>query len=214
MIEFFMKYIEAALPYIESIGPLMYLIIFAIALAEAIPVLGVATPGTALLIFFGYLASTQSVHVVPVIIVAFLGAVAGDLAGYFLGKYGAHLMEKHKKILTSAHLEAGRTFFNAHGGKSIFIARFFGPLRAIMSIIAGMSRMPFMKFNFYNVIGAIIWANLYILLGYYFGQEWRIIDAFISKFTMEAFVLLLIVVLVYLIRRKYKAEVISDIQNS
>jgi membrane protein DedA with SNARE-associated domain len=214
MLEFFMKYIEAVLPYIESMGPLVYLFVFLIAFLEAIPVLGVITPGTALLIFFGFVASTTSIHLSLVIITAFLGAVSGDLLGYFLGKYGATFLSKHQKWLTDAHMEAGRKFFENHGGKSIFIGRFFGPLRAILSIIAGMAKMSFAKFNFYNIVGAIVWVNLYVLLGFYFGHEWRRIDAFVSRFTKEAFVLVVVVCIFLYIRNKYKKEVIEDIKNS
>ncbi|MBU3668346.1 MAG: DedA family protein [Candidatus Taylorbacteria bacterium] len=214
MIEYIMKYIEASLPYIESLGPLVYLLVFLIALLEAVPVLGVITPGTALLIFFGYVASHGNSHLVFIIISAFLGAVSGDLLGYFLGKYGGHWMEKHEKLLTKAHFEAGKKFFDNHGGKSIFIGRFFGPLRAILSIIAGMAKMSFAKFNFYNILGAVIWVNLYVLIGFFFGHEWRKIDHFVSKFTKEVLILGVFIVIVVYIRRKYRPEVLEDIHNS
>ncbi len=209
-----MKYIEGVLPYIEDMGPLIYVFVFAAALLEAIPVLGVVTPGTALLIFFGFVASTTSVHLSLLIVFAFLGAVSGDLLGYFLGKYGANFLSKHQKLLTDSHFEAGRKFFENHGGKSIFIGRFFGPLRAILSVVAGMAKMSFAKFNFYNIIGAIVWVHLYVLLGFYFGHEWRRIDAFVSRFTKEAFVLVVVVCIFIYIRKKYKKEVVDDLKNS
>ncbi len=205
--------IQNILSYIEGAGPFAYFFVFLTACIESAPFVGAFTPGTALLVFFGYLVSVHTLGFFPTIVCAFLGAVVGDLIGYYMGKYGIHFLEKHKKWLSDAHISAGEKFFKDHGGKSIFIGRFFGPLRAILSVVAGMAKMPFIQFNIYNIAGAIIWVHLYILIGFFFGAEWKIIQRYVTKYTTEAVILLIVIGIVWYIRKKYKAEVLQDLQK-
>jgi undecaprenyl-diphosphatase len=101
------------------------------------------------------------------------------------------------KWLKIAHIDAAQKYFNAHGGKSIFIGRFIGPIRSVISIVAGMSHMKTRVFNFYNAIGALVWAACYITLGYFFGQEWRAIDAYMRDVTRGVMVAVLVVIAGY-----------------
>jgi membrane protein DedA with SNARE-associated domain len=70
-------------------------------------------------------------------------------------------------------LPVGIRFFERHGGKSVFIGRFFGPIRAVITLAAGVMRMPTGRFGFVTVASALIWAPMLLLVGDAFGEIGR-----------------------------------------
>jgi undecaprenyl-diphosphatase len=213
MFQEILQFVHNILPYAETFGPFVYVFIFLAICIESLPFLGLFIPGIAVLVFFGYAAGEHTVHLGLAVVCAFLGAVLGDIFGYFLGKYGNHFLDRHKRWLESAHVNGAKKFLHDHGGKSIFIGRFFGPARAILSLVAGMAHMPFLKFNIYNILGVAVWVNAYMLIGFFFGQEWRVVSHYISRFTTEATVLVVVIFVIFFIRRKYRTEIYSDLSQ-
>lgn len=197
MLRSIMIYIESLLPYIGTMGDFAYLLVFVAALAESLPVIGVFLPGTFILIFLGYSSSEGFLNVWLAIFVAALGAFIGELVGYCIGRYGRSFLHEQMKWFKVAHIDAAQKYFHAHGGKSVFIGRFIGPIRSVISIVAGMSHMRASIFNFYNAIGAILWSVLYTLLGYFFGQEWRTIDLYMRDVTRGVLAIIFIIVFGY-----------------
>ncbi len=178
-------YIDTLLVYAESGSSIVVQYIFIIAflatILESTPVLGTFTPGTLFLLFFGYIASMQDVNLALVVLVATLGSITGDVIGYLLGRYAGGWMVKHKKILKIGHIEQGRAFFSKHGGKSILIGRFVGPIRPMVPLIAGSVHMRFSTFIFWNILGGFLWSTLYLTLGYFFGAYAREIEHVVSR---------------------------------
>jgi membrane protein DedA with SNARE-associated domain len=176
--------VDTILNYVDSgsslITTFLFPIVFVAALSESTPILGTFTPGTLFLLFFGYAASVHSVNVALVVLVATLGAIMGDILGYMLGRYAGDWLVRNKKILKQVHIEQGRGFFSRNGGKSILIGRFIGPIRPIVPLIAGSIGMSFRKFLFWNILGAFLWAAVYVTLGYFFGAYARQIEAYVS----------------------------------
>ncbi|MEN9604478.1 MAG: hypothetical protein RJB39_163 [Candidatus Parcubacteria bacterium] len=202
----FHHYIDAALNYAQSgstaLTDYLYIIVFLAALIESTPVLGTLTPGTLFFLFFGYSASITGTNLAMIILIAGIGAAVGDIGGYVLGKYGSGWMIRNKKILKEVHIEQGRRFFSRHGGKSILLGRFVGPIRPIVPLIAGSIRMNFQTFLFWNIVGAFAWAALYMVLGYFFGTYAREIEKYVS----EASIIMVIVLAIigYSMYRRYK----------
>lgn len=180
----FSHFFNIILNYAESGSTVLiqylYPIVFLSALSESTPVLGTLTPGTLFLLFFGYTASINQINLALVVLVATIGAIIGDVIGYLLGRYATGWMLKHKRILKEAHIEQGRAFFSKHGGKSILVGRFVGPIRPIVPLIAGSIGMSMRKFLFWNMLGAFLWASLYITLGFFFGAYARDIERVVS----------------------------------
>jgi membrane protein DedA with SNARE-associated domain len=199
-------YIDLALTYAQSgsvaLTDYLYLIVFIAALCESTPILGTLTPGTLFLLFFGYAAYVNGINIAVLILIGSIGAVVGDVIGYMLGKYAGGWMVRNKKILKEVHIEQGRGFFSRHGGKSIMIGRFVGPIRPIVPLIAGSIHMRFSKFLFWNILGAFIWASLYMLLGYFFGQYARKIEHITSGLSLILTVALIVVA--YIVYKRYK----------
>jgi membrane protein DedA with SNARE-associated domain len=144
-------------------------------LAVGIESAGVPIPGETTLIAAAVLASTGKTNwsVEVVIAVAAAGAIVGDNVGYWIGRTGGReLLERWEPLArhTRRVLPPAERFFEKHGGKAVFIARFIAVLRVTAAWVAGISRMPWWKFFVWNAAGGIAWATLVGLVAYYGGK--------------------------------------------
>jgi len=110
----------------------------------------------------------------PLVLLAVLiaGAVLGDATGYWIGhQAGKRLFQREDSFwFRREHLEKAERFYERHGGKTIFIARFFSGLRTFAPIVAGAARMTYPRFALFNITGAISWITIVTMLGYIFGN--------------------------------------------
>lgn len=147
-------------------------IIFLVAMAESLAVIGLVVPGVVIMFGIGALISGGAIAFWPAMAWAVSGAVAGDGLSFWLGH---HYREQLTGIWPfsryPASLERGITFFEKYGGKSVAIGRFFGPVRAIIPLVAGMMGMQPSRFILANIISALIWAPAYLLPGMVFGAS-------------------------------------------
>jgi membrane protein DedA with SNARE-associated domain len=125
----------------------------------------------------GSLAATRSEFSLPVILVInSVAALLGSGLCYWLGVVGGRpfLVKYGKYFLVSQH-EIARTeaFFASHGKKTILIARFLPGIRHVISVPAGIARMPLPGFFLQTFLGATIWGGVLIVLGYYLGANWK-----------------------------------------
>lgn len=173
MFDSLVNYVMHIAPMVQSLGGWIYVILFAVAIIESTPVLGTFTPGTLMLVFFGFLISISGLHLVYCIFAATLGAVSGDYLGYLLGRYGRRFFKEHKGLLRISHLEMGQAFFNRHGGKSILIGRFIGVIRPVVPMVAGAVHMSMRRFLPLNFFSAFLWSSILISTGYFVGDKWQ-----------------------------------------
>lgn len=151
-------YIKDVLPYIHKYG--YWAIFFAIYLED----FGLPVPGETVLIICSLFAALGQLNVYLVGIIGFSGAVLGDNTGFLIGSYGGRkLILKFGKyvFLTEKRLNKLDDFFTKHGGKMVTVARFVQGLRQFNGIIAGIGKMKWEKFIFYNLIGAFLWVGLW-----------------------------------------------------
>ena len=160
------------LAWIELHPHAFNVIVFFIALFESLVVLGLLIPGAALLFGAGALIATGALPVAPIMIWTIAGAICGDLISFLLGR---HYHQRLRVIWPFRRyprlVNRGVDFFVGHGGKSVFMARFFGPLRPIVPAIAGMMNMGTPRFLLVDVFASILWAPVYILPGMVFGAS-------------------------------------------
>jgi len=119
-----------------------------------------------------------------VILLAAVGAIVGDNAGYLLGQKVArpYLTRRgHFLLLTPARLQAIEAFFQRHGDKTIFIARFISGLRVVAALFAGLSGMRWRTFVFDNAAGALVWAAAMACLGFFFGASWTLLEKWVGR---------------------------------
>jgi len=147
-------------------------VVFVVALMESLVVLGLLIPGAAMLFGVGALMATGSLPIPSILIWTVAGAIVGDLISFLLGQ---HYHQRLRIIWPFRRyprlVNRGVDFFVRHGGKSVFMARFIGPLRPIVPAIAGMMNMTTARFLLVDIIACILWAPVYILPGMVFGAS-------------------------------------------
>lgn len=150
-------------------------IIFLIAMAESLLIVGIIVPGAAMMVGAGALIALGTLQFWSCMLFAIAGAIVGDGLSYLIGYIykdqlrGIWPFKHHPAIITR-----GEAFFLQHGGKSIFFGRFVGPVRAIIPTIAGMMNVPPARFFTANVVSAIAWAPAYLLPGIAFGASLKL----------------------------------------
>jgi undecaprenyl-diphosphatase len=159
--------------------------VFAAALFESVALVGSLLPGSTIVFVGGMLVGLKALDPWLVSAAAVVGATLGDGISYWLG-------HRHRDAIRSmwpirdhpALLERGQAYFTAHGGKSVFLGRFFGPTRAIVPIIAGMSSMPPAQFYAMNVLSALGWAAVHVLPGALFGASLQLAGAVSTRLVL------------------------------
>ena len=130
---------------------------------------GVPLPGETALVAAGVFASRGELNVAAVIAVSATAAIVGDNLGYWIGRTGGRTVLARWR-LTAGTLPWAESFFERHGPKTIFLARFFSILRVTAAWMAGVSRMRWWTFFLWNAAGGICWALIVGLVSYYAGQ--------------------------------------------
>jgi membrane protein DedA with SNARE-associated domain len=167
---------------------------------------GVPLPGETALLTGGVLASRGDLSIELVIVLAAAAAIVGDNIGYAIGRAGGRRL-----ILGPGPLQRQRTmlversepFFARHGPKAVFLGRWFAGLRIAAAWMAGIARMPWPLFLFYNAAGGILWACTIGLLAYALGSS---VDHLITTFGIAGLAVIAIVIAgVVVVRRRRDA---------
>jgi undecaprenyl-diphosphatase len=146
-------------------------VIFLVSLAESLAIIGVLVPGVVILFGAGALIGSGVLDFWSMCAWAIAGAIIGDALSYHLGRHFDYLAERFKWFrLHPDHLEKGHEFFRQWGDVSIALGRFFGPIRAVVPLIAGLMDMPAGRFYAANVLSAMAWAPAYLAPGIVLGQ--------------------------------------------
>ncbi len=146
----------------------------AIIFAECALLLGFFLPGDTLLFGVGILVATDVIdhHIAFVCLVLSLAAVAGNAVGYELGRsLGPALLERPRRsLVTAQQLARTRAFFDRHGPWAIVLARFISVVRTLITVVAGVARMPRRTYLCYSAVGGVVWAAGLTALGYGLGN--------------------------------------------
>jgi membrane protein DedA with SNARE-associated domain len=172
-----LHWLHSLLPHMPHYG---YVLVFIVAFLNN---LGVPLPGETILLGAGFaLGKTADSLWQPMVAgtaACFLGGIGAFLAGRQLGHSG--LGKIHWLHLTPDRMKWPERLFKRHGDKTVFIARFiflFPPV--VVNLLAGMSKMPWRVFLFYNFTGSAAYATTYTLIGYFFGKKWKLIEAWLG----------------------------------
>lgn len=181
-----------------------YLGLFGIIFAESGLFLGFFFPGDSLLFAAGFLAAQGYFNIYLLSAVCFLGAVLGVSFGYYFGaRIGPKIFAKEDSIFFhKSHLERAKVFYEKYGGITIVLARFIPIVRTFVPILAGVGRMRYSAFLFYNVIGGALWAIGLTALGYYLGGTIPGADRYLIPIIAGIVTLSLLPVLAGIIRHR------------
>jgi len=148
------------------------LLIFVVAVLESLLLIGLLVPGAFLLFGIGALIATGTLQLIPTMVWTSAGAVVGDTVSFLIGShYHQRLRVLWPLNRYPALVNRGIDFFCRHGGKSVFMARFVGPVRPIVPAIAGMMDMNIARFLLVDIIASVLWAPAFILPGMAFGAS-------------------------------------------
>jgi membrane-associated protein len=128
-------------------------------------------PGDSLIFAAATFAARGSLNPWVMFILLSIAAVAGDTVNYWIGhRVGARAYTGEVRWIKKEYMERTHAFFEKHGGKTIFLARFVPIIRTFTPFIAGVSQMSYGFFLRWNIIGGITWVATFTLLGYFFGN--------------------------------------------
>ena len=177
---------------INNLGDVAFWVVLGIIFAECGILLGFFLPGDSLLFITGLCIASGiiSVNIWVAVISLIIVAIAGNLTGYWIGyKAGPALFKKpDSKLFRKEYVEKTHGFFEKYGARAIILARFVPIVRTFITAVAGIGRMNFREYFVYSSIGAVLWAGLVTVAGYFLG------DIDIVKNNIEK-VLILIVLL-------------------
>lgn len=171
--------------------------IFLVSLIEAVAVVGVIVPAVPLLFLLCVLAAHADTGLLPLFIAGMGGAMLGDGISYALGKgFKDRVHQVWPFTRFPTWLARAEAFVSSHGGKSIILGRFIGPLRAFVPLAAGMFRMKPLYFLWMNFLSALAWAPTHLLPGYSLGAAAR--NAWLPGRDQLLFVAIILVVVAVL----------------
>ena len=157
-------------------------------------------PSEVILLFSGFFSTYTNLSVLYMIVASTFGSLLGAIILYYIGKI---LFLKEKDI------DKADEWFDNKGNKSVFFCRFVPIVRSLISIPAGMSEMPMVKFIIYTVCGSMIWNTVLICLGYKLGDNWEYVLTILDKYQMVVILILIIVfgyVMIKFYRKKRKSK--------
>lgn len=171
LVDFILHFDEHLKTIIDAFGPLTYVILFAIVFAETGLVVFPFLPGDSLLFVVGTLTGTGLLDFWTAYITLLIAAILGDTVNYWIGSLiGPRVFAKeNSRIFKKAYLIKTQQFYEKHGGKTIIIARFVPIVRTFAPFVAGVGKMEYSTFLFYNVTGGFIWVTSLTAAGYFFG---------------------------------------------
>ncbi|RJQ35768.1 DedA family protein [Candidatus Microgenomates bacterium] len=168
----FILHIDEQLANIIALfGPWTYVVLFTIIFAETGLVVTPFLPGDSLLFAVGALAGSGFLNILIAYPAMIFAAILGDTVNYLIGHHIGHRVfsKENSRIFNKAYLEKTREFYEKHGGKTIILARFLPIIRTFAPFVAGVGKMNYNTFIFYNVIGSFIWVTSLMFAGYFFG---------------------------------------------
>ncbi len=176
--------------FTDQYGLLTYVLLFIIIFCETGVVIFPFLPGDSLLFAAGALAAIGGLNIYFLLILLIISAILGDTVNYHIGRNFGNAIVK-KNIIKKTHLDQTHEFFKKHGGKTIIYARFVPIVRTLAPFVVGISEMDYKYFLKYNIFSGILWAGLFLFLGYFFGNIPFVADNFSTVILAIIFVSLL-----------------------
>jgi membrane-associated protein len=176
---------------ISQYHALTYLILFVIIFAETGFVITPFLPGDSLLFAAGALiaAGNTGLSIYLLTLILIIAAFTGNTVNYMIGGYlGPKVFKEKNKILKLSYYEQTHAFFEKHGALAVIFSRFMPIIRTIAPFVAGVSRMSFLKYSLYNIIGGASWIIVFLFAGYFLGN----VPFFKAHFALVGVVIILI----------------------
>ena len=168
-----------------------YLILFAIVFIETGLVVMPFLPGDSLLFAAGAVAAMPGnpLSIFALVILMLIAAFSGDNTNYTIGRFlGMKVYEKNYRLIKRKYLDETHAFYEKHGGKTLIIARFMPIIRTFAPFVAGVGTMKYSRFLMFCIVGNILWVNIFLWAGYFFGN----IPAVKRNFSLVVFAIIFV----------------------
>ena len=161
-----------------TVPPLIaYLLIGLLVFGEAAVFVGFVLPGETAVVLGGVLAARHQIGIVPLCVLVVVCAVVGDSVGFEVGRhFGDRVLSLRPLRRHEKRLDAARAFLRHRGAYAVFLGRWTAFLRAVMPGLAGLSRMTYPRFLFFNAVGGLVWGVTFCLVGYLAGASYARIE--------------------------------------
>ena len=189
-----------------------YLIIFLIIFAETGFVVTPFLPGDSLLFAVGALIAKGDtgldIYIMGILLIA--GAIIGNTVNYFLGNYfGQAVFKPGNRILKLEYYHKTQDYFDKKGGSMLIISRFMPIFRTVAPFVAGVGKMNFGQFTYYNIIGGVLWIVSFLGIGFIFGNIPFIKDNF--TYVMVVIIILTILPAIFAAIKARRTMIEGDI---
>ena len=195
------------LPTLQSLGLWGYWVIGLLAFGEALILTSVFAPGTIVVLIGGALVAQGLYDFGDMVWFVALGTILGAEASFRIGARGGHLFQEGRWIFSSANLDRGKRFLAKYGASSIILGHFFGPLRPIVPVVAGLSGISRTRFFLWNVVGGLAYTLVVLSVGYFFGTALDLFSAAATRAGLFALAILLVTVTLWFIWVKLRQAV-------
>ena len=184
----------------------------AVALENLFPPL----PSEVILPLAGFTASRGTFSLVEVLLWTTLGSVVGALALYGLGAWlGRDRLRRivvRVPLMKVSDVDRAEAWFDRHGAKAIFFGRMIPIFRSLISIPAGIERMPLLRFIALTTAGSLIWNSIFVLAGYFLGENWSLVEQYadvFQKLVIAAVAICVIGFIILRVRQRRRGRMLS-----
>ncbi|EST22552.1 hypothetical protein M877_29885 [Streptomyces niveus NCIMB 11891] len=178
----------------------------AIALENLFPPL----PSEVILPLAGFAASTGKISLTAAVLWTTAGSVVGALAlyglGVWLGRERTIALASKVPLVKTRDIERTEAWFNRHGAKAVFFGRMIPLFRSLISVPAGVERMPLPLFLGLTTLGSAIWNTAFIMAGYALGANWKEVSGYVSTYSKLVLGIALLALLVLVVRRVVRSR--------
>ena len=194
LIDFILHIDKHLADIISQYHTLTYFILFVIIFSETGFVITPFLPGDSLLFAAGALiaAGNTGLNIYLLALILIIAAFTGNTVNYLIGNYlGPKVFKPENKILKLDYFLQTQAFFDKHGGKAVIFSRFMPIIRTIAPFVAGVGRMPFLRYSLYNIVGGTAWILVFLFTGYWLGN----VPFFKAHFSLIAVAIIVVSVL-------------------
>lgn len=171
LIDLFLHIDKNLIAVVASYGGWSYLILFLIIFMETGLVVTPFLPGDSLIFAAGAISAMGSLSIYWLTALLIGAAFLGDTVNYWIGHFiGPKAFEGKNKLLKKEHLLKAQHFYEKHGGKAIILARFVPIVRTFAPFVAGVGKMNYGKFIYFNIVGGVLWVAMFLFAGFFFGN--------------------------------------------
>ena len=189
----------------ETLGTWTYALVGGLAFLETGAFVGLIAPGETAIVLGGVVAAQGEINLVAVLLIAWVAAALGDIASFVLGaRLGRRFIHRHGPRLgmTAPRVDRVEQFYARHGAKAILVGRFVGIIRAVSPFLAGSSGLRFRAFLPWSLLGTLVWASAFTLVGYAFSESF---SQAAGALTHGAFALALVAAVLLAVRAHRRA---------